>query len=63
MMSVAKNKTRVLLSEQETNTFVLVQPLDDLEDFLDDHWGETHRGLVDNIGFGRLISGSIVSRP
>src|SRR5580658_10248547 len=47
MMSVAKNQMRVLLSEQEAHAFVLIQPLDDLEDFLDDHRRETHRGLVE----------------
>src|ERR1700761_6248815 len=47
MMSVVKDEMRVLLGEQEAYAFVPVQPLDDLEDFLDDHRRETHGRLVE----------------
>src|ERR1700684_2340465 len=47
MMSASKNEMRVLLSEQEGDPLILVQPLNDFEDLLDDHWGEAHRRLVE----------------
>ena len=42
MMSIAKNKVRVLFSKQEAHALGLVQPLNDFEDLLDNHWSQTH---------------------